>query len=161
LVSFGTRSTLSAQDNDSIKAERHWSGARVIKTEFERYSKDCADAWSEDGFVPRIATERIPSQRRSRMSMQFCADRSEADRRIVLVTGHYDSRNSDNAKRKPTRAGSERRCSGTAVSLSARASEQDEIPTTLFSHVAGEEKGERQQAFAEMAKQHGWKLERS
>src|SRR5258708_12838734 len=42
LVSFGTRSTLSAQDEDSIKAGKGIGAAREwIKSEFERYSKDC------------------------------------------------------------------------------------------------------------------------
>ena len=42
LVSFGTRSTISAQDAESIAAARGIGVAREwIKSEFERYSKDC------------------------------------------------------------------------------------------------------------------------
>src|SRR6266481_6346457 len=42
LVSFGTRSTISAQDPASIAAGRGIGAAREwIKSEFERYSKDC------------------------------------------------------------------------------------------------------------------------
>src|ERR1700732_2950469 len=42
LVSFGTRSTLSAQDPASLAAGRGIGAAREwIKAEFERYSKDC------------------------------------------------------------------------------------------------------------------------
>ena len=42
LVSFGTRSTLSAQDPASIAAGHGIGAAREwIKSEFERYSKDC------------------------------------------------------------------------------------------------------------------------
>ena len=42
LVGFATRSTLSAQDPASIAAGRGIGAAREwIKSEFERYSKDC------------------------------------------------------------------------------------------------------------------------
>ena len=42
LVSFGTRSTISAQDPASIAAGHGIGAAREwIKSEFERYSKDC------------------------------------------------------------------------------------------------------------------------
>src|SRR5215469_16917080 len=42
LVSFGTRSTISAQDSASSVAGRGIGAAREwIKSEFERYSKDC------------------------------------------------------------------------------------------------------------------------
>src|SRR6059036_3219553 len=42
LVSFQTRSTISAQDGASISAGRGIGAAREwIKSEFERYSRDC------------------------------------------------------------------------------------------------------------------------
>src|SRR5437870_2345313 len=42
LVSFGNRSTLSAQDDASIAAGKGIGAARTwIKGEFEKYSKDC------------------------------------------------------------------------------------------------------------------------
>jgi len=45
LVSFGNRSTLSAQDDDSIKAGKGIGAAREwIKSEFELYSKNAAAA---------------------------------------------------------------------------------------------------------------------
>src|SRR5437016_4436512 len=43
LVSFGNRSTLSAQDDASIAAGKGIGAARAwIKGEFDKYSKDCA-----------------------------------------------------------------------------------------------------------------------
>jgi len=46
LVSFGNRSTISAQDEDSIKAGKGIGAAREwIKAEFERYSKECGGCW--------------------------------------------------------------------------------------------------------------------
>ncbi len=60
LASFGTRATLSAQDADSIAAGRGIGAAREwIKSEFERYSKDCGgclevktDSFTEAGWRP-------------------------------------------------------------------------------------------------------------
>src|SRR5579862_2497917 len=62
LVSFGTRSTLSAQDPASIAAGRGIGAAREwIKSEFERYSKDCSGCLEvkTDTFTEQ-PTERIP-----------------------------------------------------------------------------------------------------
>jgi len=42
LVSFGTRSTLSAQDEAGVASGKGIGAARAwIKSEFEKYSKDC------------------------------------------------------------------------------------------------------------------------
>ncbi len=62
LVSFGTRLTLSAQDPASIAAGRGIGAAREwIKSEFERYSKDCGGCLEvkTDSFTEE-PTERIP-----------------------------------------------------------------------------------------------------
>src|SRR6201997_3030832 len=62
LVSFGTRSTLSAQDPASIAAGRGIGAAREwIKSEVERYSKDCGGCLevSTDSFT-KDPGDRIP-----------------------------------------------------------------------------------------------------
>ena len=62
LVSFGTRSTLSAQDPASIAEGRGIGAAREwIKAEFERYSKDCGECLEvkTDSFTEEPG-ERIP-----------------------------------------------------------------------------------------------------
>ena len=62
LVSFGTRLTLSAQDPASIAAGMGIGAAREwIKSEFERYSKDCGGCLEvkTDSFTEEPA-ERIP-----------------------------------------------------------------------------------------------------
>jgi Zn-dependent M28 family amino/carboxypeptidase len=82
--------------------------------------------------------------------------------RIVLVTGHYDSRNSDNANATDAAPGANDDGSGTAVSLEcARVLSKMKFPATIiFLTVAGEEQGlNGSKHFAEMAKQQGWKLE--
>src|ERR1039458_4932103 len=63
LVSFGTRATLSAQDAASLAAGRGILAARGwIKSEFERYSKDCGGCLEvkTDTFI-EPAADRIPS----------------------------------------------------------------------------------------------------
>ena len=62
LVSFGTRLTISAQDPASIAAGHGIGAAREwIKSEFERYSKDCGGCLEvkTDSFTEEPA-DRIP-----------------------------------------------------------------------------------------------------
>src|SRR5262249_7725339 len=86
----------------------------------------------------------------------------ESAKRIVLVTGHYDSRNSDTFDVKKDAPGANDDGSGTAVSLEcARVLSEMKFPATIiFLTVAGEEQGlNGSRHFAEMAKQQGWAIE--
>jgi hypothetical protein len=165
LVSFGTRSTLSAQDDNSIKAGKGVGAAREwIKAEFERYSKDCGGCLEvkTDSFLEQPA-DRIPkpTQITNVYAVLRGTDAKRAER-IMLVTGHYDSRNSDNANATDPAPGANDDGSGTAVSLEcARVLSKMKFPATIiFLTVAGEEQGlNGSKHFAEMAKQQGWKLE--
>ena len=165
LVSFGTRSTLSAQDDNSMKAGKGVGAAREwIKAEFERYSKDCGGCLEvkTDSFLEQPA-DRIPkpTQITNVYAVLRGTDAKQAER-IVLVTGHYDSRNSDNANATDPAPGANDDGSGTAVSLEcARVLSKMKFPATIiFLTVAGEEQGlNGSKHFAEMAKQQGWKLE--
>src|SRR6202020_3601039 len=64
-------------------------------------------------------------------------------KRVVLVTGHYDSRNSDPLDQTGDAPGANDDGSGTAVSLEcARVLSRLKFPATIiFLPVAGEEKG--------------------
>src|SRR5205814_3313026 len=165
LVSFGTRLTLSAQDPAAISAGRGIGAAREwIKSEFERYSKDCGGCLEvkTDSFLEQPA-DRIPkpTQITNVYAVLHGTDPKQAER-IVLVTGHYDSRNSDNANVTDPAPGANDDGSGTAVSLEcARVLSKMKFPATIiFLTVAGEEQGlNGSKHFAEMAKQQGWKLE--
>jgi Zn-dependent M28 family amino/carboxypeptidase len=86
----------------------------------------------------------------------------EASKRIVLVTGHYDSRNSDTFDAAGAAPGANDDGSGTAVSLEcARVLSKLKFPATIiFLTVAGEEQGlNGSQHFAKMAKEQGWDIE--
>jgi acetylornithine deacetylase/succinyl-diaminopimelate desuccinylase-like protein len=98
LVSFGTRSTISAQDPAAIGAGRGIGAAREwIKSEFERYAKECGGCLEvkTDAFT-EPAADRIPQPTEiTNVYAVLKGSDAESARRIVLVTGHYDSRNSD------------------------------------------------------------------
>ena len=164
LVSFQTRLTLSAQDPDSIKAGHGIGAAREwIKSEFERYSRDCGgclevktDSFTE-GPVERIPQPTVITN----VYAVLKGTDPESAKRIVLVTGHYDSRNTDVMDVSGIAPGSNDDASGTAVSLeSARVLSKLKFPgTIIFLTVAGEEQGLNGSShFAKMAKEQGWDI---
>jgi Peptidase family M28 len=165
LVSFHTRVTLSAQDSASIAAGHGIGAAREwIQSEFERYSKDCGGCLEvkTDSFTEPPA-DRIPkpTEITNVYAVLKGADTENA-KRIVLVTGHYDSRNSDTLDVEGDAPGANDDASGTAVSLEcARVLSKLKFPATIiFLTVAGEEQGLNGSGhFAKMAKDKGWDLE--
>jgi hypothetical protein len=165
LVSFQTRSTLSAQDAASIASGRGIGAAREwIKSEFERYSRDCGgclevklDSFTEapGGRIPK------PTEITNVYAVLKGSDAASSGR-IVLVTGHYDSRNSENLNITDAAPGANDDGSGTAVSLEcARVLSRMKFPATIiFLTVAGEEQGLNGSShFAKMAKSAGWDIE--
>ena len=170
LVSFGTRLTLSAQDPASLAAGHGIGAAREwIKSEFERYSKDCGGCLEvkTDSFTEQ-PTERIPKATEITNVYAVLKGSEAANaKRVVLVTGHYDSRNSDTLDASRDAPGANDDASGTAVSLEcARVLSKMKFPATIvFLTVAGEEQGlNGSRHFAQMikekmAKDQGWDLE--
>jgi Zn-dependent M28 family amino/carboxypeptidase len=164
LVSFHTRSTLSAQDAESIKAGRGIGAAREwIKGEFERYSRDCGGCLEvkTDSFTQPVS-ERVASPTvLTNVYAVLRGTNPEDAKRIVLVTGHYDSRNSTNENVTDPAPGANDDASGTAVSLEcARVLSKLHFPgTIIFLTVAGEEQGlYGSKHFAEFAKSQGWDI---
>ncbi|MCU1310858.1 MAG: peptidase [Candidatus Angelobacter sp.] len=165
LVSFGNRSTLSAADPESVAAGRGIGAAREwIKSEFERYSNACGgclDVRTDDFIEPPSRRIAKPTQLVNVYAVLKGTD-PEAAKRIYLVTGHYDSRNSDNFNATDPAPGANDDGSGTAVSLEcARVLSRHKFPATIiFLTVPGEEQGlYGSKHFAQMAKAQGWKIE--
>jgi peptidase M28-like protein len=170
LASFGTRSTLSAQDAASIAGGRGIGAAREwIESEFERYAKDCGGCLEvkTDSFTQEAA-DRIPQPTEiTNVYAVLKGTDAKNAKRIVLVTGHYDSRNSDNLNAKDDAPGANDDGSGTAVSLEcARVLSKLKFPATIiFLTVAGEEQGLygshhfALMAKEKMAKEQGWNIE--
>jgi hypothetical protein len=164
LVSFGTRATLSAQDPASMAAGHGIGAAREwIKAQFERYSKDCGGCLEvkTDAFMQAPA-ERIPQPTEiTNVYAVMQGTDPGAAMRMVLVTGHYDSRVTDILDSKSAAPGANDDGSGTAVSLEcARVLSKLKFHSTIiFLTVAGEEQGlNGSRHFAQMAREQGWNI---
>ncbi|MEO6119681.1 MAG: M20/M25/M40 family metallo-hydrolase, partial [Terriglobales bacterium] len=164
LASFHNRNTLSANDpqllakGQGIVAARDW-----IKSELEKYSKACGGCLEVklDTFTEQ-PMNRIPQL--TELSNVYAVMRGTSDQSpqpIFLVTGHYDSRNSDTLNITDGAPGANDDASGTAVSLEcARVLSKMRFPATIiFMAVAGEEQGlNGARHFAKMAKAEGWAI---
>jgi hypothetical protein len=173
LVSFGTRSTISAQDAAAVASGHGIGAAREwIKSEFERYSRDCGGCLEvkTDSFTEQPAN-RIP-QATEITNVYAVLKGTQNAKRVVLVTGHYDSRNSDILDTKGDAPGANDDASGAAVSLEcARVLSKMKFPATIIVlTVAGEEQGlngsrhfaklaQEQMVKEKNAKEQGWTLE--
>jgi hypothetical protein len=162
LVGFGTRSTISAQSAASTASGRGIGAARNwIKAELERYSRDCRGCLEvrTDAFT-QAPGDRIPAATEITNVYAVLKGTDPDDaQRVVLVTGHYDSRNSDPLDGVGDAPGANDDASGTAVSLEcARVLSKLRFPATIiFLAVAGEEQGlNGSQHFAELARQNRW-----
>ena len=163
LVSFQTRHTLSSDQPAStgrgINAAAEW-----IKSEFETYSQSCGGCLEvkSDEFTQE-AGNRVPKPTKLTNVYAILRGSDPANTsRIVLVTGHYDSRNSETNDATGASPGANDDGSGTAVSLEcARVLSQHKFPATIiFLTVAGEEQGLYGSAhFAKMAKAQNWNIE--
>jgi hypothetical protein len=165
LVSFGTRSTLSAQDAAAISAGRGIGAAREwLKSQLEAYSQECGGCLEvkTDEFVQPVGP-RVPQPTTlTNVYAVLKGSDPESAKRIVLVTGHYDSRNTNVLDTAGYAPGANDDASGVAVSLeSARALSKLKFRATIiFLTVAGEEQGlDGAKHFAQVAKEAGWNIE--
>jgi hypothetical protein len=170
LVKFGTRSSLSSMETSLPPGQGIEPAAEWIVAEFERISKECGGCLevNRDTFVADPASGgqwagRVP--RPTRMTNVYAilrgADPAQA-KRMVLVTGHYDSRNSNVLDPLGAAPGANDDASGVAVSLEcARALSKLHFPATIvFVAVAGEEQGLIGSGhLAHLAREQGWQLE--
>ncbi len=163
LVSFKNRSTLGSNDTypagQGVLAAADW-----IKSEFERYSKACGGCLEvkTDDFVQATGDRVAKPTRIVNVYAVLRGTDEENAKRIYLVSGHYDSRNSSNENTQDPAPGANDDGSGTAVSLEcARVLSQHKFPATIiFLTVAGEEQGlYGSKHFAQMAKSEGWNIE--
>lgn len=163
LVGFSTRQTLSSDlpptADHGVNAAAFW-----IQGEFERYSSQCGDCLQvkTDQFIQQPAA-RIPEATTITNVYAILRGSDPANAgRIYVVSGHYDSRNSDTLDARGGAPGANDDASGTAVSLEcARVLSKHRFPATIiFLTVAGEEQGLFGSAhFAKMLKSVGWNIE--
>ncbi|HKR01297.1 MAG TPA: M28 family metallopeptidase [Pyrinomonadaceae bacterium] len=163
LVSFGTRNTLSAQDNPTrgIGAARDWLYGEFLKikeTSGGRMTVEKQTFEQQPGKYPRIAraTTLTNVVATLRGTQPASADR------LYVVSGHYDSMCTSPTDAECDAPGANDDASGTAAVLEmARAMAKYEFDATIiFMAVAGEEQGLVGSGyFAEQAKQKNWNIE--
>lgn len=174
LVGFGTRNTLTSLDTSLPAGQGIDAAADWIAAQFAQISQTCGgclevkrDIFTADPASGESWARRIP--RPTRLTNIYAilrgSDPTQA-RRMYLVTGHYDSINSNVFKNwadtSGVAPGANDDASGVAVSLEcARALSTLHLPATLvFVAVAGEEQGLVGSAhIAHLAREQGWQLE--
>jgi hypothetical protein len=171
LVAFKNRSTVSSTESDLPPGTGAFAAADWLKTQFEGYSRACGGCLEvkEDSFVEQPLTglntyrARIvkPTPIRNVYAVLRGTDPTAA-KRMYLITGHYDTRETDVMNTHDPAPGANDDASGTAVSLeAARVLSRLKFPATLvFVCVAGEEQGlNGSRHLAQLAKQQEWLLE--
>jgi hypothetical protein len=168
LVTFNNRSTISSMETDPPPGTGVSAAADWIEAEFKRTSAVCGGCLEvkRDDFIepPQTgAASRIlkPTKLTNVYAVLKGSDPAQAERR-VLVTGHYDSRNTDTLNTHDPAPGANDDASGVAVSLEcARVLSKLKLPGTIvFVAVAGEEQGlNGSRHLARLAKSEGWHLE--
>ena len=171
LVAFNNRSTVSSTETDLKPGTGVLAAADWIKAQYESYSQACGgcmqvqfDEFTQqpeagfNGSKPRIVK---PTLLRNVYAVLKGTD-PVASKRMYLVTGHYDTRETDVMDTHDPAPGANDDSSGTAVSLeAARILSKMRFPATIvFVAVAGEEQGlNGSRHLAQLAKQQGWELE--
>ena len=164
LVSFHNRSTLSSVDTDLPQGQGVLPAADWIEAQFRAYSAACGGCLEvkRDTFTQQPGSRvKQPTGINNVYAILRGSDPAQASR-MVLVTGHYDSRDSSNEDTHGFAPGANDDASGVAVSLeSARVLSKLHFPATIvFATVAGEEQGlYGSRHLAAFAKQQGWNLE--
>ena len=163
LVSFGTRNTLSAQDDPArgIGAARDW-----LYGEFQKISRSAGGRMTvekqsfeqQPGKYPRIARPTVVTN----VVATLRGTQAEAADRLYVVSGHYDSMCTSPTDAECDAPGANDDASGTAAVLElARVMAGHEFEATIiFMAVAGEEQGLVGSAhFAEQAKEKKLNIE--
>lgn len=140
LVSFGTRNTLSEQDNPArgIGAARDW-----IFGEFQKISNDCGNCLQvEKQTFLQPKANRIPEPTNLTNVFATLKGTTNPDR-VYVVSGHYDSMCTSPTDAKCDAPGANDDASGTAavIELARVMSKRKFDATIIFMTVPGEEQG--------------------
>jgi acetylornithine deacetylase/succinyl-diaminopimelate desuccinylase-like protein len=161
LVSFGTRNTLSEQDdpNRGIGAARDWLYAEFLKVAELSNGRMTVEKQSYE----QERSRRIPQPTViTNIVATIKGSQPEATDRIYVVSGHYDSMCNSPTDAKCDAPGANDDASGTAAVLEmARVMARYEFDATIiFMAVAGEEQSLLGSTyFAEQAKQKNWNID--
>jgi len=158
LVGFGTRHTLSDTKSDKrgIGAARRW-----VHSRFEQFSKDCGGCLTIETPSQTVTGKRIPQPTEIVDVVAIQRGTSEPDR-VVLITGHLDSRVTDVMNAKSDAPGANDDGSGTAAVIEAARvlSKHKFAATIVYGVLQGEEQGlYGGKVLADYATSQHWKVE--
>lgn len=158
LVSFGTRHTGSDAKSDKrgIGAARRW-----IASEFQAASKDCGGRLAVETPSKIMTAERLAGPTEVMDVVAILPGTSDPGR-VIVISGHYDSRVTDAKNFTADAPGANDDGSGTAAVIeAARVLCKQQFPATLvFAALAGEEQGLLGgKVLAEFAVTKGWNVE--
>ena len=159
LVGFGTRHSLSdtASDTRGIGAARRW-----VKARFEAISRDCQGCLEVVTPSQVFTGKRTPPQGVEIMDVVAIQRGTTDPDRVVVITGHLDSRRSDVMDATGDAPGANDDASGVSALIEcARVLSKYKFPATIvYSADSGEEQGlYGGKVIAQYAVDHGWKVE--
>lgn len=158
LVAFGTRHTLSdtSSQQRGIGAARRWVAAR-----FAEIGRECGDCLMISTPAQTVTGKRVPAP--TEIVDVVAVQKGSVDpQRVVVLTGHIDSRVSDVMNAAADAPGADDDASGVAVVLeAARILSRRRFPATIvYGVLSGEEQGlYGGKVLAEYAKAQGWRVE--
>src|SRR6185369_3624772 len=158
LVAFGTRHTLSVRDNPArgIGAALNWTEA-----EFRRISQGCGGCLAIVRPSDRVTNRRIPTPTLVEDVVAIQRGTTDPDR-VIVITGHIDSRVTDPLNATADAPGANDDGSGTAAVLeAARVLSHYRFPATIvYGVVSGEEQGlNGSEILARYARAQRWQVE--
>ena len=158
LVGFGTRHTLSdtASPVRGVGAARRWA-----KGEFESFGAACGGCLTIDTPEETVTGARVPKPTAIQDVIAIQRGTSDPDR-VVIISGHIDSRVTDILNATSDAPGANDDGSGTAAVIeSARVLSRYKFRATIvYAVLSGEEQGlYGGKVLADYAKGHGWRVE--
>jgi Zn-dependent M28 family amino/carboxypeptidase len=160
LVTFGTRHTLSDTKSNTrgIGAAQRW-----VKSEFDKYAVESNGRLTSkiDFFTIKADGRRIAADTQLGNVMATLKGTDATDDRVLIISGHLDSRASDVMDSKIDAPGANDDASGVAAMMElARIMSKREFPFTLiFVAVVGEEQGlYGAKHLADVAKEGKWNV---
>ncbi|HEY0625534.1 MAG TPA: M28 family peptidase [Allosphingosinicella sp.] len=157
LVSFGTRHTLSSQTHPTrgIGASLRWT-----EEEFGRYARACGGCLEIVTPSDTVTGRRVPNP--TLVKNVFAIQRGTTDpNRVVIISGHIDSRVTDVMDFTKDAPGANDDGSGTAAVIeAARVLSKHRFPATIvYAVLSGEEQGLLGgKIMADYAKAQGWQV---
>jgi len=158
LVGFGTRHTLSDTTSPTrgIGAARRW-----VAAQFAAMSKECGGCLQVETPSQMFTGRRIPKPTEVMDVLAIQRGTTDPDR-VIVISGHLDSRVTDVMNATSDAPGANDDASGVAAVMeAARVLSKHKFPATLvFAALSGEEQGlDGGKVLADYAVAHGWRVE--